>query len=139
MQGDEDTAQGQVIAIVDDEPEIVRVLEMLLSIRGLRVSAHVSAESLLDALSFNQGQLMVRTPDGQVHVLAAAVIDLNLPGMSGAELVLRLRAMVKSLRIVMITAASERLQHLLHTELEIVTVLSKPFSIESFEAALRSD
>lgn len=128
---------GQMVAIVDDEPEIVRVLGMLLSMRGLSVSAHGSAESLLEALSLDQGRWMIRGSDGTPHVLAAAVIDFNLPGLNGAELVLRLRAMAEGFRVVMITAAREQLQPIYGTALQDVTVLSKPFSIESLEAALR--
>ena len=131
--------RGQMVAIVDDEPEIVRVLGMLLSMRGLKVSAHASAESLLKALNLVQGGLMITAEDGQTHALAAAVIDLNLPGMNGAELVARLRSTVPDFRVVMITAASEHLQQMLADDQTDLTVLSKPFSIESLEAALRID
>ncbi len=127
----------ELVAVVDDEPQILQVLEAVLSFKGVPSSLHGSAEALLDVVKPIDGRLWLRTDDGRSACLKAVVLDMNLPGMSGADLATALRRLQPNLKIVMITAAlPEQLQaHAL--DLEGVVVVRKPFRLETLEQALR--
>ena len=68
------------VLVVDDEKNIRRTLEMVLSGEGYRVLEADSAEQALETLS---------NPDQPVDV---AIFDLKLPGMSGLQALEKLRA-----------------------------------------------
>jgi DNA-binding NtrC family response regulator len=68
------------VLVVDDERNIRRTLEMVLSGEGYRVLEAESAERALELLS---------SPDQPVDL---AIFDLNLPGMSGLEALKTLRS-----------------------------------------------
>lgn len=82
----------ELILVVDDDPDILRIVEVYLSLDGYRV---MTARSGAEALSLVES----RRPD-------LAVVDLMMPGMDGLELTRRLRAdpMVTALPIIMLTA-----------------------------------
>lgn len=84
--------EQETILVVDDDPDILRVVEVNLSIQGYRV---LTASSGAEALSLVESQ--------RPHL---AVVDLMMPGMDGLELTRRLRAdpMVTALPIIVLTA-----------------------------------
>ena len=77
------------------------------------------------------------TDEGHRAMVRSVVLDMNLPGMNGADLVGALRHMQQDLQIVMMTAALEDQLKERSQDLKGVTLLSKPFSIESIERALQ--
>lgn len=82
-----------IILVVDDEPDIVRVVVRIMEARGHTVrTAHDGREAL--------DQVRAERPD-------VIILDLNLPGMNGFEVTSRLRAdeSTRSIPIVMMTAA----------------------------------
>ncbi len=130
---------SQIVALVDDETQILQALKTLLSFRGMACSVHESAESLLAALHLENEKLWLRTDEGHLAMVKCVVLDMNLPGMNGADLAGALRTMQQDLQIVMMTAAlEEQLRERAH-DLQGVTLLSKPFSLESIERALQVD
>lgn len=84
--------EPEVILVVDDDPDILRVVEVNLRLHGYQV---LLAKSGGEALAM----LEVQRP----HL---ALVDLMMPGMDGLELTRRLRAdpMVTALPIIMLTA-----------------------------------
>lgn len=136
MGADEPQSLPQCVALVDDEEQITQALQTLLSFQGVSTSVHHSAESLLQSLQVRNGQLCLQLADGTAAALQAVVLDLNLPGMNGIDLVLTLRRLQPQLRMVMITAALEGTLQARATDMQGVTVLAKPFGLESLEAAL---
>lgn len=124
------------VALVDDEVQITQALHTLLSLQDVPTSVHHSAESLLQAVQMEDGQLRVRLDDGTPATIQAVVLDLHLPGMNGIDLVVALRRLQPGLRLVMITAATESTLQTRKAELQGVTLLTKPFDLESLEAAL---
>jgi DNA-binding response OmpR family regulator len=136
MGADEPQSLPQCVALVDDEEQITQALQTLLSFQGVSTSVHHSAESLLQSLQVRNGQLCLQLTDGTAAALQAVVLDLNLPGMNGIDLVLTLRRLQPQLRMVMITAALEGTLQARATDMQGVTVLAKPFGLESLEAAL---
>ena len=128
--------QGMV-ALVDDEVQIVQALKALLSLKDVAASVHESAESLLAALTQRDGQLWLADADGEPTRLGAVVLDLNLPGMNGADLAAELHRLRPQLPIVMITAALDEKLLARVQAMPDVTLLSKPFTLESLEQALQ--
>ncbi len=126
-----------VVAVVDDETDIIRAIETLMSFKALRCSSHGSAESLLGALSLHEGRLCLKTADGQCAVVTAVLLDMNLPEMNGADLVVALRRLQPDVRLVMMTAALNEAVDSRALDLQGVTLLEKPFDLESLEQALQ--
>ncbi len=85
-------SEAEVILVVDDDPDILRVVQVNLQLHGYMVmTARSGAEALLHVES--------RRPD-------LAIVDLMMPHMDGLELTRRLRAdpMVTALPIIVLTA-----------------------------------
>lgn len=128
--------QPHWVAVVDDDAQIAQTLKLLLSFKGVRASVHGSAESLLSSLHERQGRWWLQPPQEEAAPLAAAVLDLHLPGMSGVDLSLHLRQTQADLKVVMATAARDELLRERELDMRGVTCLSKPFDLEALEAAL---
>ncbi len=131
-----DGATPQLVVVVEDEAQIALALQTLLSFKGIASSLHESAESLLSALSLRDGRLWLTSGDGTSAMVKSVLLDMNLPGMNGADLVLELRRMQPDLMMVMMTAAQEEQLKERAPDLQGVSLLSKPFSLESLERAL---
>lgn len=82
------------ILIVEDEQASRRALTLLLAVCGYRTCSFGSAEEALAGLA---GGTMPRI----------ALIDLDLPGMSGLDLIDRLERLDPKLRCVLVTATDE--------------------------------
>ena len=84
--------EQETILVVDDDPDILRVVEVNLSLHGYRVLCASSGAEALSLVETHRPQL--------------AVVDLMMPGMDGLELTRRLRAdpMVTALPIILLTA-----------------------------------
>lgn len=76
-QQSEVAAQGLLVAIVDDDAAVCNSLKFLLELEGFRVRTYANAAEFLAAVDF-----------GAFNCL---VIDQRMPGMSGMELIARLR------------------------------------------------
>lgn len=81
------------VLVVDDEPEIVKLVAKFLEGRGHRVTIARDGQEALDAIAAERPDVLV--------------IDLNLPKVDGFEVTRRLRTdpATKDLPIVMMTAA----------------------------------
>lgn len=127
-----------IVAIVDDDPHISRALGMWLELHGLRATHHISAESLLQAIHQDNGEitLHIGINNPMVFPLMGAVLDLNLPGATGFELARSLRDLCPQLPIAIITALrdDERLRY--GNPPPGVHCLKKPFELDALEDAL---
>ena len=81
------------VAIVDDEEPIRKALRRLLRASGLEAEGYASGQAFLDASE-------AQRPD-------CVVLDLHMPGMTGLQVLRRLRAARPTLPIVIITAHDE--------------------------------
>lgn len=132
------------VAVADDDPQVLQALQEVLTFLGLPCRVYDSAESLLADVSCVDGRWMLNLPAGQAEGqaqeqavgLRAVVLDMNLPGMSGADLAQALLRQQPKLKVVMISAVLvSELQSQL-SDLTGVTVLSKPFDLAALEQAL---
>jgi FixJ family two-component response regulator len=87
-----------IIALVDDDERLLKSLESLLISFGYNVRPHVSGESLLSS--------------GDISEIDCLVSDVGMPGISGIQLLEKLRSQRADLPVILITGRQEK--HLSH-------------------------
>lgn len=127
-----------IVAIVDDDPEISLALSLWFELHGLSSMSYASSESLLQAIRHENGRLTMHAGAGNPAVLPllGAVLDINLPGLTGIELVQLLRGMAPDLPLVIMTAMrdEERLRY--GNPPMGIHCLKKPFDLDALQDAL---
>ncbi|OIQ89747.1 transcriptional regulatory protein QseF [mine drainage metagenome] len=101
------------ILLVDDDPDLLRLLSMRLSAAGYRVTAVESAELALAQLMMERPQLVVS--------------DVQLPGKDGMALFDIIRAKHPSLPVILLTAHGSIPDAVEATSRGVYTYLTKPF------------
>ncbi len=114
---------SSVILVVDDEPQLVRVLRSYLENAGFRV---LSAGRGEDALA----QFHSDRPD-------LVILDLNLPGIDGLDVAREIRRQGTT-PILMLTARVEETDRLIGLELGADDYVTKPFSPREVVARVRA-
>jgi FixJ family two-component response regulator len=110
------------IAIVDDDPAVLKALSRLLRSRGFRVEKFESGQEFLAAL-----------PHGLPECL---IVDLQMPGMSGLELHKHLVRNGIPIPTIMITAHGEAASRGRHEEASLAAFLLKPLQESTLFAAI---
>ena len=110
------------IALVDDEAPVRTALSRLLRMADYEVLAYASGEEFLAAL----GECM---PD-------CALLDIHLPGLTGIEVQLRLKADQLQLPVVFITASDDPAVDRSALDAGGLRVLRKPFSNQELLASI---
>src|SRR3989440_12642077 len=113
----------QRILIVDDEPQITRVLRTGLGTRGYDVRVAADGETALD--TFNDWH-----PD-------LVITDLAMPNMDGLELCRRLRA-VSQVPIIILSAKGEEKIKVEALDIGADDFVTKPFGIDELLARVRA-
>jgi FixJ family two-component response regulator len=127
-----------VVAVVDDDPHISGALSAYLALHKLRSAEYASGECLLRSLSHLDGKPTAAVGEefGVAFPLTGAILDLNLPGISGFELAHRLRFMAPELPIVIITALADADRARCGSPPTGIVCLKKPFDLDALEEAL---
>ncbi len=115
---------GEMILLVDDEPNIVQLARMYLEREGFQVQAVGDGQSALQAVERLKPALMV--------------LDLMLPVMDGMEVCRRLRAQESQLPILMLTARDEDIDKILGLELGADDYMTKPFNPRELVARVKA-
>jgi FixJ family two-component response regulator len=102
-----------VVAIIEDDPEMLKAIGRLLRMSGFRLQPFASAEAFL-------ARDREREPD-------CLVLDIHLGGMSGIELRHHLKAAGSQLPIIFITAVNDEVTLREATQAGCVAFLRKPF------------
>lgn len=114
---------AQRILVVDDEPQILRALKVVLREAGFQA---VPAETASEALDL----AAVRPPE-------AAIIDLVLPDLDGIELTRRLREW-SAMPILVLSAVGEEEQKVRALEAGADDYITKPFGTRELVARLQA-
>jgi DNA-binding response OmpR family regulator len=87
---------GNRVLIIDDDPAIIQLLSSFFEVdqEGYRVDSARNGETGLAAL-------MAQRPD-------VVLLDISMPGMSGLEVLKRIRLMDASIPVIMVTAAPHK-------------------------------
>lgn len=104
---------GAIVCIVDDDASLRRSVSNLLRSVGFRVQTFASAEEFLQLRD--------------VEATKCLVLDVRLPGMSGLDLLLRLRDSGSLVGIVMLTAHDDDQVRQRALATGAVAFLAKPF------------
>lgn len=115
---------NEAILIVEDESKIARLLEIELECEGYRV---VKTGNGLEAWE--------RYQEGGLDLI---LLDVMLPGMSGIELLRRIRSRNVNIPIIMLTAKSSVEDKVVGLDLGANDYMTKPFQIEELLARIRA-
>ena len=108
-----DTPSGPCLLVVDDDPDMLRLLSMRLTAAGYRVLAVTSAESALNQLALERPALVLS--------------DVQLPGKDGLALFDSVRAQHPSLPVILLTAHGTIPDAVEATARGVFGYLTKPF------------
>jgi FixJ family two-component response regulator len=103
----------KVVAVVDDDPAMLKAIERLLNAKGFDVEVFSSAEAFLD--------------NAATSVAGCLVLDIHLDGMSGIELRRRLAASGSRLPVIFMTAVNEEATRKEAVAAGCIAYLRKPF------------
>ena len=117
---------GKLIAVVDDEPDIVELITHHLKKEGFRTKEFYDGESLLNFVKITPPDLII--------------LDLMLPGLDGLEVcrILKRDEKTSSVPIVMLTAKGTETDIVVGLELGADDYIVKPFSPRELVARLRA-
>jgi FixJ family two-component response regulator len=118
----------QVISVVDDDPSVRAAADNLLSSHGYEVRTFASAEAFLQSAPQDNSSCIVA--------------DVQMPGMSGLDLLVAVRGRGNQTPFIFITAFSDPSVRLRAQKAGAAGFLEKPFGssvlIDCIEAVLRS-
>lgn len=117
---------GKLIAVVDDEPDIVELVSVNLEKAGFKVEGFYNAT---DLSSF----IKKKTPD-------LIILDLMLPDAGGFEVCKSLKSEDKysGIPIIMLTAKGEEVDRVLGLEIGADDYVTKPFSTRELVARVKA-
>jgi FixJ family two-component response regulator len=111
-----------LIEVVDDDPDIRRMLQLVLEARGFKVRTHDGAHAYLAAEPVTERRVML--------------LDVRMPKMTGVEL--QAQMVIAGNRVPVIFMSGESLPHetLAAQQSNAVTFLWKPFRTEALLSAV---
>ena len=117
------SADGARVLVVDDEPQIVRGLKVILGNAGYRVDEATTMKEALDSVS-------IRPPD-------AVVLDLILPDGDGVDVATEIRRW-SQVPIVVLSAVGDERQKVRALDAGADDYVTKPFGSEELLARIRA-
>jgi FixJ family two-component response regulator len=113
-----------MIFIVDDDEAVRDSLRTLLETLGLPVQDFASAEEFLAGADVDQG--------------TCVILDVNLPGSSGLDLLERLRGTRPALPVVMVSGRADSSARARAVELGATAFLDKPIAFDALRRVIAS-
>ena len=117
------TGEAPRIIVVDDEPELRRVLTEYLTKHGFRVRAAAGGAELDALLGEDSADLLI--------------LDVNMPGENGISIARRIRAGCGT-PILMLTAADDVVDRVVGLEIGADDYVTKPFDLRELLARIRA-
>lgn len=115
---------NEAVLVIEDEPKIARLLELELQYEGYQVGKAGSGTEGLDMYHGGQWDLIL--------------LDIMLPGLSGIEVLRRIRARDALVPILMLTAKDSVEDKVSGLDLGANDYITKPFRIEELLARVRA-
>lgn len=110
----------ETVLLVEDEPNILKILRISLEEKGFEVLAALDAETAL---------IIAETHKEKIRLL---VSDIMLPGMSGIELNRQVEQHIPGIKSLFMSGFNFEENHCLYCAEKPVNFLRKPFSINDF-------
>jgi len=117
------TSAARTVLLVDDEPALVDVLESYLHDDGFTVVRANDGPTALERFEQHRPDLVL--------------LDINLPGLPGTEVLRRMRA-VRDVPIIMLTGRVDEVDRVVGLELGADDYVGKPFSPREVVARVKS-
>jgi two-component system, LuxR family, response regulator FixJ len=114
---------GTTIHIIDDDQAMLDSVSLLLIIEGYSVRTYASARGFLDT--------------NKHHACGCVVTDMNLPGMSGLDLLTLMKEQTISLPTIVITAVRDVRLSVNAMKLGAFDFFEKPFDAVALLASIR--
>lgn len=115
---------GELILLVDDEPNIIELAQLYLEREGYRTIIASDGKTALDAVEKQRPALMV--------------LDLMMPEVDGLEVCRTLKGKKDPVAILMLTARDEDIDKILGLELGADDYLTKPFNPRELVARVKA-
>lgn len=115
---------GELILVVDDEPNIIHLAQMYLEREGFRVASVSDGEAALAAVDDQQPVLMI--------------LDIMLPKLDGFDVCRQLRADDNQILILMLTARDDDIDKIVGLELGADDYMTKPFNPRELVARVKA-
>ncbi|WP_339238643.1 response regulator transcription factor [Paenibacillus sp. FSL R5-0517] len=115
---------NEAVLVIEDEPKIARLLELELQYEGYQVGKAGSGTEGLEKYGEGQWDLIL--------------LDVMLPGLSGIEVLRRIRAKDATVPIIMLTAKDSVEDKVSGLDLGANDYITKPFQIEELLARVRA-
>jgi two-component system cell cycle sensor histidine kinase/response regulator CckA len=115
-----------VVLHVDDEGSVLRVVSMMLERLGVKV------------VSVDSGEEALRIMDSGAHDFRCVILDLMMPGLSGADTLRAIRERDRNLPVLIATGYGEAETKELLGGLSATGILAKPFLSKQLAKALRA-
>jgi DNA-binding response OmpR family regulator len=114
---------GHRILIIEDEPDLLRGLEMNLTAEGFEVSSASRGDTGVEQALRERPELIL--------------LDIMLPGMNGLDVCRELRRRGFEAPIIMLTAKAEEVDRVVGLEIGADDYVTKPFGIRELLARIR--
>jgi FixJ family two-component response regulator len=124
MNAKNQTPEGPLVSIVDDDASVRRSTRRLLNCSGLRAEAFSSAEDFLQS--------------EHVADTACLILDVRMPGMDGLELQRRLAEAVRLVPIIFLSARASEEEERRALRAGAADFLRKPVSKDALLSAIRN-
>jgi DNA-binding response OmpR family regulator len=115
---------GELILIVDDEPNIVQLARMYLERDGFRVESAGDGRSALESVNRLQPAMIL--------------LDIMLPEIDGLEVCRKLRARDNQVAILILTARDDDVDKIIGLEMGADDYLTKPFNPRELVARVKA-
>lgn len=120
----QDTTRGARVLLVEDDPDLSKMMTRLLSADGHRVVAVSDGEAALQACAEEMPKVIVA--------------DLMLPKMDGEEFLLQLRRRyAEAIRIPVILVTASAIREEVAARAEVAASLAKPFDTDELRLLVR--
>jgi two-component system, LuxR family, response regulator FixJ len=115
---------GTAVHIIDDDQSMRESLSLLLTMEGYSVRTYESTRRFLDAIKH--------------HACGCVVTDMNMPGMSGLDLLIVMKEQNMSIPTIVITAVIDVRLSVNAMKLGAFDLFAKPFDARALLTSIRS-